>query len=161
MLDAQTMLSLHDSPVPLDTPRRQRAGMSRCGLITYGGQLVAIAAPRRVLLMPPISALESDHPRRRFVSTLALVWREMRCGPEPEVYESSVAQFYARWILLPNDDFARLAPAMSDEGLAEHFNVPLEQVTAKHEDFQVAIHTPITGAHPAEVGAGPRRRPTR
>jgi hypothetical protein len=148
VLNAQTMLASNDSPVPLDSPRRQRAGMSRCGLITYGGQLVAIATPRRVLLMPPISALESDHPRRRFVATLALVWREMRCGPEPEVYDPSVAQFYARWILMPNHDFARVAPAMSDAELAERFNVPVEQVTAKRADFQVAIRTPITAAQP-------------
>src|SRR3954468_4508001 len=78
--------------------------MSTCGLITYGGQLVAIAAPRRVLLMPTIAVLESDHPRRRFVATLALVWREMQYGPEPEPYDPSVAQFYARWILMRGPD---------------------------------------------------------
>jgi hypothetical protein len=122
LLDPQPMLATTDS---------------RCGLIIYSGQLVAIAAPRRVLLMPAISVLESDHPRRRFVATLALVWREMRCGPEPEPYDPGVAQFYARWILMPNEHFARLSHVMSNAELAEHFNVPAEQVPAKRNDFQV------------------------
>jgi hypothetical protein len=118
--------------------------MSVCGLITYGDQLVAIAAPKRVLLMPPISALESAHPTRRFVATLALIWRELRCGPAPEPYDAGVAQFYARWILMPNHDFVRLSKRMDDAQLAEHFNVPTEQIAAKREDFRIAIRTPRT-----------------
>src|SRR4051812_37419524 len=134
------MLAPNDSPARLTPPGADAAGMSRCGLITYGGRLVAIAAPRRVLLMAPIAVLESDHPRRRFVATLALVWREMRCGAEREPYDAGLAQFYARWILMPNDDFARLATRMSDTQLAEHFNVPAEQVPAKREDLEA--HSP-------------------
>jgi hypothetical protein len=132
---------LCDSPVRLDDVRSEGSRLSTCGLITYRGQLVAIAAPKRVLLLPPISAMESDHPHRRFVATLALVWREMRCGAQPEPYDADVAQFYARWILMPNEDFARLASGMDDAELAEFFNVPAEQVTAKRDDFRVAIRS--------------------
>jgi hypothetical protein len=137
--------------------------MSSCGLITYGGQLVAIAAPRRVLLMPPIAVLESDHPRRRFVATLALVWREMQCATEPEPYDASVAQFYARWILIPNGDFARLSVSMDDTELAEHFNVPPEEVPAKREDLRIAIRTPSRARRSSDRRAAPQEcvpRPT-
>ena len=155
--------SLCDSPVSLGDAPSNGSRLSTCGLITYRGQLVAIAAARRVLLMPPISALESDHPYRRFVATLALVWREMRCGTQPEPYDADVAQFYARWILMPNDDFARLSSGMNDAELAEHFNVPAEQVAAKHDDFRVAIRTPhrpsLRRRRQARPPAGPLRRP--
>jgi hypothetical protein len=146
--------SLCDSPVSLGDARSNGSRLSTCGLITYRGQLVAIAAPQRVLLMPPISAMESDHPHRRFVATLALVWREMRCGAQPEPYDADVAQFYARWILMPNDDFARLSSGKNDAELAEFFNVPVEQVAAKREDLRVAIrsHTSLP-APPSAAGA--------
>ena len=45
--------------IELLDPQFMRASIdSRCGLITYSGRLVAIAAPSRVLLMPPISVKE-------------------------------------------------------------------------------------------------------
>lgn len=152
--------SLCDSPVTLDDARGRGGRPSTCGLIIYRGQLVAIAAPRRVLLMPPISAMESDHPHRRFVATLALVWREMRCGAQPEPYDADVAQFYARWILMPNSDFARLSSGMDDTELAELFNVPVEQVAAKREDIRVANrrHTSLP-VSPSTSTESPRRNP--
>src|SRR4051794_844799 len=153
--------SLCDLLVSPDDARGSGSSRSTCGLITYGGQLAAIAAPRRVLLMPPIAAMESDHPRRRFVATLALVWREMRCGAQPEPYDADIAQFYARWILMPNDDFARLSSGMNDAELAEFFNVPAEQVAAKREDVRVAIRShPSLPASPSTAGATPSRAAT-
>src|SRR3954464_12868000 len=106
--------------------------------------------------MAPIAVLEAGHPRPPFVATLALVWREMRCGAEREPYDADVAQFYARWILMPNDDFARLSSSTNDAELAELFNVPVEQLGANRQGFRGAIrsHTSLP-ASPSTAGATP------
>ena len=103
-------------------------------MITYGGRLAAVITPHRLWLMPPVAVLESDHPVRRFVSMKCLLGREMQFGPDAEPYDDDVADFYVRAALLPDDEFDRLALALDDVALAEHFNVPLDQVEAKRYD---------------------------
>jgi hypothetical protein len=108
-------------------------------LVRYRGEVAAMATEYRVLLAPSIAALEPDHPRRRFVATLALVGREMTEQPGAEPYSDEQAAFYARMLLMPNDDFERLCEDLSDAELAEHFNVPLDQVPAKREDIELDL----------------------
>jgi len=108
-------------------------------LIRYGGQVVAVATQHHVLLAPSVSVLEADHPRRRFVAALAMVGREMTSEPGAEPYDDAQAAFYARIVLMPEAEFDLLAERLSDVELAEHFNVPLEQVVAKRADVCLDI----------------------
>ena len=108
-------------------------------VIRYGGEVAAVASEHQVLLAPSISALESDHPRRRFVATLALVGWEMTQEPGSEPYSDDQASFYARMLLMPNDEFEPLCHRLTDVDLAEHFNVPLEQVSAKRRDVHLGL----------------------
>jgi hypothetical protein len=106
----------------------------RCVVVRYGGVIAAVGTDDYVYFLPPIAALERDHPRRRFVSVVALVARQMVLAPDPEPYDEDLAQFYARILLIPNDEFELLCDELSDAQLAERFNVPLEQVVAKRRD---------------------------
>ncbi len=106
-------------------------------LVRYGGEVVAVVTQHHALLAPSIAALEADHPRRRFVAALILAGREMTAEPAAEPYDDDQAQFYARILLMPNDEFESLAGRLHDVELAEHFNVPLEQVRAKREDVRL------------------------
>jgi hypothetical protein len=116
-----------------------RQAIDRDVVVRYGGAVAAVATERGVLLAPSIAALESDHPRRRFVATLALVGREMTREPGAEPYSDAQAGFYARLLLLPNEEFEELCDQLSDSELAEEFNVPLEQVAAKREDIDIDL----------------------
>ena len=102
--------------------------------VRWSGRLVAIGAGDIVYLLPPVNALEPDHPHRRFVAMLALVTREMQLGPDDPA-DDALAEFYARAGLLPDEEFLRLDDGRSDAELAEHFNVPLEQVEQKRYDL--------------------------
>jgi hypothetical protein len=108
-------------------------------VVRYGGVIAAVGTDDCVYFLPPITALERDHPRRRFVGVVALVAREMALGPDPEPYDEGLAQFYARILLMPNDEFELLSDELSDAELAERFNVPLEQVAAKRADVHLDL----------------------
>ena len=103
--------------------------------IRWRGWVAAIALGERVYLLPPLHALEPDHPHRRFVSMLALVTREMAAGRVDDPADEALAEFYARACLMPDDQFLRLDDGRSDAALAEHFNVPLEQIEPKRYDL--------------------------
>src|SRR3954451_2787497 len=110
------------------------AAIARDLLVRYGGEVVAVVTEHHALLAPSIAALEPDHPRRRFVAAVVLVGREMTAEPGAERYDDEQAAFYARILLLPNDEFELLAGQLTDAELAEYFNVPLDQVRAKRRD---------------------------
>jgi hypothetical protein len=106
-------------------------------VVRYGREIAAIGTEDRVFFTRAISVLERDHPRRRFVAVVALVGRQMAVEPEPEPYDQELAEFYARILVMPNDEFEFLSDIYTDAELAEHFNVPLEQVIAKREDVRL------------------------
>jgi hypothetical protein len=108
----------------------------RTPLVRYDGRVVAVSSETRVWLMPSILALPEDHPRRRFVGALCLVWRELRADgwdrPEEEA-----AEVLARAILMRDEEFLD-SRHESDERLAERFGVPLEEVSRKRADLGIA-----------------------
>ena len=108
-------------------------------VVRYGGVIAAVGTDDYVYFLPPIAALERDHPRRRFVGVVALVARQMALDPDPEPYDEDLAQFYARILLMPNDEFELGSDELSDSELAEHFNVPLEQAVAKRRDVSLDL----------------------
>ena len=72
--------------------------------------------------------------RRRVVAALCLVGRETRRGEGAEAHEERKARYHARTILMPDQEFDRLAPALDDAALARHFGVPESEVEAKRLD---------------------------
>jgi hypothetical protein len=99
------------------------------------GDVLALVDESRVWFAEQIEVLEKDHPRRRFTAMMALAAGVMQAGPEPEAYDPEVAAYYARYILIPDTAFILHRESDSDPELAERFNVPLEQVEAKHLDL--------------------------
>ena len=103
--------------------------------IHLGHAPVAVIDHESVYLMPEVAVLEHDHPRRRFVHMLALVAREMQRPPCAEPYDHELAAFYTRAALIADEAFLCLDDGRPDAVLAEHFNVPLEQIDAKRYDL--------------------------
>ena len=103
--------------------------------IFVGHAPVAVIDHESVYLMPEVGVLEHDHPRRRFVCMLALIGREMQLPPRAEPYDDELAAFYARSTLIADEAFLCLDDGRPDAALAEHFNVPLEQIEAKRYDL--------------------------
>ena len=99
------------------------------------GDVLALVDETHVWFAEQIEVLEKDHPRRRFTAMLALAAGVMQTGPEPEVYDPEVAAYYARYILIPDTTFILQRDRESDPELAERFNVPLDQIEAKHLDL--------------------------
>lgn len=100
-----------------------------------GGDVLALVDESHVWFAEQIEVLEKDHPRRRFTAMMALAAGVMQTGPEPEAYDAEVAVYYARYILIPDTSFILHRERESDPELAERFNVPLEQIEAKHLDL--------------------------
>ena len=99
------------------------------------GEVLALVNESQVWFAGQIEILEKDHPRRRFIAMMALAAGLMQTGPEPEAYDPAVAAYYARYILIPDTTFILQRDRESDPELAERFNVPLEQIEAKHLDL--------------------------
>lgn len=99
------------------------------------GDVLALVDESHVWFAEQIEVLEKDDPRRRFTAMTALAAGVMQTGPQPEAYDSEVATYYARYILIPDTSFIIQRERESDPELAERFNVPLEQIEAKHLDL--------------------------
>jgi len=102
--------------------------------VYYRHRIVAVLTCDRVWYQPEIEALDADDPLRRFVATLCLVGREMQRGEGAEPYDERKASYYARAILMPDEDFDDLARTLDDAALARHFGVPEEEIEAKRMD---------------------------
>lgn len=106
-------------------------------LVSYQDRPVAFVAGGHVNLAPWIAVLEPDHPTRRWVIGLALFARGLEMGVIPGKYSPPRAEHYARCALMPQDEFASLDD-QDDVVLAEHFNVPLDQVAERQLDLLFA-----------------------
>ena len=101
--------------------------------ITYGGELVAIAARTRVYLAPAVAALARADPKLRFVAAMCLYSWDVDRGELEGPYQTEEAEFYARCLLVPDGEF-ELHQHEPDDRLAARFRVPGEQVRAKRVD---------------------------
>lgn len=105
-------------------------------LIVYEGEIVASVGATRVYFVPPINALESGDPLLRFVSLMAAYALEVRHGSAPGPYTHARAEAFARFALIDDDRFEMLdANGLSDELLAGHFGVPVDQIERKRQDL--------------------------
>ena len=108
-------------------------------LIVYEGEIVASVGATRVYFLPPIDALDNGAPLLRVVSLMAAYALEVRRGAAPGPYTHARAQLFARLSLIDDDQFEMLdANGMSDELLAGHFGVPVEQIERKRQDLRDA-----------------------
>ena len=102
-------------------------------VISYRGEMVAIATHDRVYLAPDVDRLPVGHPKLRFVAAMCMYSRDVDEGEAPDPYSDGWAELYARCVLIPDDKFDAAA-ALSDDELARRFHVPLEQIAAKRDD---------------------------
>ena len=102
--------------------------------VYYRRRIVGLLTGDRAWYQPEIEALDPDDPLRRFVAILCLVGREMQRGEGAEPYDERKASYYARAILMPDEEFDELAPTLDDAALAQHFGVPEPEGEAKHRD---------------------------
>lgn len=65
-------------------------------LIIHGGRACAVATNAGVISAPEVSALEPDHPRRRFIGALCLYARDVRVGAVPGPYDAEGRLLRAR-----------------------------------------------------------------
>lgn len=79
----------------------------------------------------------ADHPTRRWVACLTFFAGDVLDGRLRGPYSDPRAAHFGRCALLPDDEFVAVH-AYSDAALAEHFNVPLEQIAEKRRDLWVA-----------------------
>ncbi len=108
-------------------------------LIVYEGEIVASVGATRVYFVPLIDALESGDPLLMFISLMAAYALEVRHGYAPGPYTHARAERFARLALIDDDQFEMLdANGMSDELLAGHFGVPVEQIERKRRDLSAA-----------------------
>ena len=86
--------------------------------------------------MPQIDALDSADPLAGFVSAMALYALAVRQRAAPGPYTDARAELFARLALIDDDQFEMLdANGVSDELLAGHFGVPVEQIERKRQDL--------------------------
>lgn len=98
--------------------------------IRYGDDIVAVASSSRlhITLEQPTEQL------RRFLTLMGRYAADVETGELPGPYNDQHAERYARAALIPDEDFVQLG-SQSDEALAAHFEVPLEQIAQKRVDL--------------------------
>src|SRR5512144_862552 len=98
-------------------------------LISYRGELAAIAGPRRLLFAClDLDAAPDSDPHRRFVLAMGLFAHDIERGRRRGPYTDAAAEAFARDRLMPEHAFREAATGRTAEQLAAAFNVPLEQV---------------------------------
>jgi hypothetical protein len=123
-------------------------------LITYRGRAAAMAGRERFTLAPHIAQRPDGDPVKRFVCFLVLYARDVLRGQlpgEPRRYLPARAERYARACLLPEHTF-RARAHRTDNDLAKHFGVPIEQVSTRRAELAAGAPSP------ADVGRRPHCR---
>ena len=112
-------------------------------LITYQRQIVGIAGADRFYLAPAIDELADGDSLKTFVCFLALYARDVHTGTlpgDPYCYLPCRGERYAREALMTAREFLA-AGRRSDRELAEHFQVPLEQIARRRQELAGARAT--------------------
>ncbi len=105
-------------------------------LVSYQGEIVAVAGATRAYLVPRIEERGPDDPVVRFVLAMCLYAGRLKTADSALGYSDERAEYFARSLLVDDDEFQHLdANRFDDRLLAGHFNVPIEQVEAKRSDL--------------------------
>jgi hypothetical protein len=104
-------------------------------VIFYGPSPAAIAA-ERVYLLRPLDEAGLAHPLARFVAWMALYAHRVEHGELPGPHDPETAERYARQALIDQHQLRALAH-LDDPALAEHFQVPVEQIHFRRADLDL------------------------
>ena len=105
-------------------------------LITYQGELAAVAGARHVYIADPtLRATPDSDPHRQFVLAMGLFAVEVEQGRQRGPYTDDRAEAFARARLLPDHYFLRHAAGRSDERLAAAFNAPVDHVRRRRTEL--------------------------
>jgi hypothetical protein len=133
-------------------------------LITYRGRAVAMAGRDRFYLAPHVGRRPDGDPVKTFVCYLAGYGRDVLTGrlpDEPSRYFPHRAERYARECLIPPGAFIALVDS-DDIELAEHFNVPLEQIAARRAELargqMLSLDRPPHGRRWCQLAGTTRRQ---
>ena len=103
--------------------------------VMHQGRPAAFVTRGETRFAAAVECLERDHPTRRWVACTAFFALDVLSGRIRGPYTQRRADHFARCALLPDEDFLPIA-GHADALLAEHFNVPLEQVGEKRADLR-------------------------
>src|SRR2546429_9991148 len=95
--------------------------------ISYRGQLAAVVTGRSVHLASRIAGLPANDPELRMLAAMCLYSWDVDAGLVAGPYEDSTAEFYARCLLMPDEQFERFAHE-PDAELARRFSGPPEPI---------------------------------
>ena len=107
--------------------------------ISYQGRIVAEVSATDARIADSVgAALEPGHPVRRFVAGMCVLAMQTEEGNVDGPYTDQRAAQVVRSVTMPIDEFEALS-GLADHELAEHFNVPLEQVELHRETVAAGI----------------------
>jgi hypothetical protein len=115
-------------------------------LIHQQGKPAAWVANGRIELYPRIAILEAEHPSRRWAMCTAIFAMEILAGRIRDPFDQGRADHFARSALMPDGEFRPLVGA-GDAAVAEHFNVPLDQVREKRLDLLSRDRSALAASH--------------
>src|SRR5512132_1677627 len=104
-------------------------------VIFYGPSPAAIAA-ERVYRLPPLDEFGLEHPLGRFVAWMAVYAHRVEERELPGPYDPEAAERYARQALIDEHELRTLSH-LDDPALAEHFQVPVEQIYFRRADLDL------------------------
>ena len=107
--------------------------------ISYQGRIVAEVSATDARIAGSVgAALEPGHPVRRFVAGMCVLAMQIEEGNLDGPYTDQRAALVVRSVTMPIEEFEALS-GLADHELAEHFNVPLEQVELHRETVAAGI----------------------
>lgn len=96
--------------------------------------VIGFATHDGAVLIAPFLGLRPDHPERRFALAMLRYGNAVAAGELDEPYCDKRAELFARSLLI-NDDAFRAIRRERNDVLAQHFNVPVDQIQLKREDL--------------------------
>jgi len=107
--------------------------------IRYQGRIVAEVSATDARIADSVgAALEPGHPVRRFVAGMCVLAMQIEEGNVDGPYTDQRAAQVVRSVTMPIEEFEALS-GLADHELAEHFNVPLEQVELHRETVAAGL----------------------
>ena len=98
--------------------------------VVYRGELVALVGAERFHVVAPwLQDRPSDDADLRFVLFMCHYRCQVETGELPGPFTSERAAFWARCVLIDSEELMERSD-LSDPELAEHFGVPVDQITA-------------------------------
>jgi hypothetical protein len=102
-------------------------------LVTYGGAPAALVGVRRFSFLGEVRHLPPGHPVVRVVAYMAYYAQLVLSGDMGD-YSDREAELFARSALIDYEQLA-VREGDSDELVAAHFRIPIEQITKAREEL--------------------------